>query len=59
MTIKIKKQAAPDKGMIALIYDRMEGKAPPMIGDGKNGPGVADRVTEQGQKRINKLSDTD
>ena len=53
----VTRHAKPDKGMISLIYDRMEGKAPPMIGDGKAGFGVTDKVTEQGKKRINKLTD--
>jgi len=56
-TVTVKRRVNPDKSMIALIWDRIEGKAPPMMGDGKAGFGVTDKVTEQGKKRINKLTD--
>jgi hypothetical protein len=45
----------PNPGMIALLYDRMEGRVPlaQEIETGKRT--IADRVSEQGRNRINKL----
>lgn len=41
----------PDKSMISLVYDRIEGKAP-MMEDSKPSRSVADKVDEQGRHRI-------
>ncbi len=51
----------PDKGMMALIWDRMEGKSPIAIAESDETLTVAERVTEQGKNRITQaggLSDT-
>ena len=43
----------PDKGCMGLIFDRMEGKAPAALDEGDEKLTVAERVSEQGKKRIN------
>ena len=43
---------APDKGCIAVIFDRMEGKAPAALDEGAEKLTAAERVSEQGKKRI-------
>ncbi len=48
---------APDKGCMALIFDRMEGKAPASLDEGDEKLTVAERVSEQGKKRINEVID--
>ncbi len=51
----------PDKGMMALLYDRMEGKSPIAITDSDDAITIAEKVTEQGKNRITQaggLSDT-
>lgn len=45
---------APDKSMISLIFDRIEGRAPMMDSDGARKTPIADRVGEEGKNRINK-----
>lgn len=47
----------PDKGCMGLIFDRMEGKAPASLDEGDDKMTVAERVSEQGVKRINKISE--
>ena len=47
----------PDKWAIDHIWDRMEGRAPLMNPDKKDRRSIADRVSEQGKKRINALSE--
>ncbi len=42
----------PDKGCMGLIFDRMEGKAPAALDEGDEKLTVAERVSEQGKKRI-------
>ena len=42
----------PDKGMMALIYDRLEGKSPISVGEGDDVVTAAEKVTEQGINRI-------
>ncbi len=42
----------PDKGMMALIYDRLEGKSPISVGEGDEAITAAEKVTEQGINRI-------
>ena len=44
---------APDRAMISLVFDRIEGKAAPMAEIGKKRT-IADKVSEQGKKRIEK-----
>lgn len=44
---------APDKYLMGLLFDRMEGKAPPTMVEGDEKLTVAERVSEQGKKRIN------
>ena len=48
---------APDKTMIGLLWDRMEGRAPLMNPDKKDRRSIADRVSEQGKKRSNKIAE--
>ncbi len=45
----------PDKGCMSLIFDRMEGKAPAALDEGDEKLSVAERVSEQGKKRINEV----
>ncbi|HDY86802.1 MAG TPA: hypothetical protein ENH82_01660 [bacterium] len=42
----------PDKAMIALIYDRVEGRSPVAIKEDDGKLTVSERVSEQGKKRI-------
>lgn len=49
--VLIKVKHRPDKAMMCLLYDRIEGKAP-MMGEQKAQRTVADRVDDQGRKRI-------
>ena len=43
----------PDRAMMSLLFDRIEGKAQPMA-DPKSKQSIPDKVTEQGVNRINK-----
>ncbi len=43
---------APDQKMMALLYDRMEGRATPATEDDTNRPSAAMKVTEQSKSRI-------
>lgn len=43
---------APDKQMAGLIFDRMEGRTPMTVGDSDGKMTTAERVSEQGKKRI-------
>ena len=47
----------PDKSMIGLLWDRIEGRAPLMSTDDGRKLSAAERVTEQGKKRIGKAGD--
>ncbi len=50
-----------DKGMMALIWDRMEGKSPIAIAESDDALTTAEKVTEQGKARIKSaggMSDT-
>ena len=42
----------PDKTMIALVYDRLEGKAVPAEDASKHKSSIADKVSNEGVKRI-------
>jgi len=44
----------PDRGMMAMILDRMEGRAPMIAAEGAGKMTAADKVSEQGAKRIAK-----
>ena len=46
----------PDKWAIDRLWDRMEGRAPLMNPDKKDRRTIADRVSEQGVNRINKIA---
>ena len=48
----------PDRTMMAMIFDRMEGRAPLVNPDKKDRRTIADKVSEQGAKRINKIADS-
>ena len=41
---------------MSMIFDRMEGRAPLMNPEKGNKRTIADRVSEQGKKRLNKLA---
>ena len=45
----------PDKYLMGLLFDRIEGKAPLMIGEGDDKITATERVSEQGKKRINEV----
>ena len=47
----------PDKYLMGLLFDRMEGRAPLAIDEGIGKLTVSERVSEQGKKRINKVLD--
>ncbi len=49
----------PNKGAMVQIIERLEGKVPAAINDDSGKRSVADRVTEQGTKRINAINDPD
>lgn len=44
----------PDRGMMGMILDRMEGRAPMIAAEGAGKMTAADKVSEQGAKRITK-----
>jgi len=46
----------PDRVYVGMLWDRMEGRAPLMNPDKKGGRTIADKVSEQGKKRINAVS---
>ena len=47
----------PDKYLMALLFDRMEGRAPAAVDEGDEKLSVSERVSEQGKKRINDVVD--
>lgn len=47
----------PDKYLMTLLFDRMEGRAPLVIGEGGDKMTVAERISEQGKKRVNEILD--
>jgi len=47
----------PDRGMMGVIFDRIEGRAVPVVEIGKEQRGIADKVTEQGKDRISKAGE--
>jgi len=56
---KIKTQRRPDKVMMHLLFDRIEGKAMPISETDKKKGTVADKVSEQGKKRIGQAGGLD
>lgn len=50
-------QHLPDRVYVGMLFDRMEGRAPLMNPDKKGGRTIADRVSEQGTKRLNKMAE--
>ena len=53
---KITKIHNPSAGMIALIWDRIEGRSVPLVGDGKQGRTLPKKVSEENKKRMNLLA---
>ena len=47
----------PDRVYAGMLWDRMEGRAPLMNPDKKDRRSIADRVSEQGKKRSNKIAE--
>lgn len=47
----------PDKYLMSLLFDRIEGRAPATIGEGDENITVTERISEQGVKRINEVAD--
>ena len=47
----------PDKWAVGLLFDRLEGKVTAIPVAGKTGLSIADRVSEQGKRALNKLAD--
>ena len=47
----------PNATARAILFDRIEGRAPATIGEGDEKITVAERVSEQGKKRINEVLD--
>lgn len=45
----------PDRVMIGLLFDRMEGRAPLLVGDRDGKIMIADRVSNEGKNRINSV----
>ena len=46
----------PDRVYVGMLWDRMEGRAPLMNPDKKDRRTIADKVSEQGKKRLNKIA---
>lgn len=47
----------PDKACIGIVFDRIEGRAQTAISEGDGKLTAADKVSEQGKKRINDITD--
>ena len=50
-----KKVHNPSAGMIALIWDRIEGRSVPLVGDGKQGRTLPNKVSEESKNRLNRM----
>lgn len=48
----------PDRGLMALLYDRLEGRAPLMFSDTSK-KNISDKVDEQAKNRIKKAGELD
>ena len=51
-----KKIHNPSAGMIALIWDRIEGRSVPLTGSDKQGRTLPKKVSEESKKRLNQLA---
>ena len=51
-----KKVHNPSAGMIALIWDRIEGRSVPLTGDDKQKRTLPNKVSDENLKRMNKLA---
>ncbi len=49
----------PSAGMIALIWDRVEGRSVPLVGDGKQGRTLPNKVSEESKNRLNRMTMND
>ncbi len=50
-----KKVHNPSAGMIALIWDRIEGRSVPLVGDGGQGRTLPNKVSEESKNRLNRM----
>lgn len=50
--IEVTENHPPDRAMMSMIFDRIEGRAPVSTDMGKKKRSVADKVSEQGKLRI-------
>ncbi len=50
-----KKVHNPSAGMIALIWDRIEGRSVPLVGDGGQGRTLPKKVSEESKNRLNRM----
>lgn len=48
----------PDRVYAGMLWDRMEGRAPLMNPEKKDRRSIADKVSEQGKKRSNKIAES-
>lgn len=49
---------SPDRGFVAMIYDRLDGKMAPAIADtGRKKATLSDRVAEQSKRRLNQMAE--
>lgn len=48
----------PDRTMMAMVFDRMEGRAPLMNPEKGNKRTIADKVSEQGKRRIKEIAES-
>ncbi len=54
-----KKVHNPSAGMIALIWDRIEGRSVPLVGGGKEGRTLPTKVSEESKNRLNRMATGD
>ena len=57
--VMITKAHNPSAGMIALIWDRIEGRSVPLVGDGKQGRTLPKKVSEESKNRLNRMATGD
>ncbi len=57
--IEITKKHNPSMGMIALIWDRIEGRSVPLAGDDKQGRTLPKKISEENKRRMNELATGD
>ncbi len=56
---KVIKIHNPSAGMIALIWDRVEGRSVPLVGDGGQGCTLPKKVSEESKNRLNRMTMSD